>query len=105
MGYYTSYSLEINDESEREAIVCELRAKEVIDYALTSSLGTNDDVKWYSCSEDMKDVSEKFPDVLFTLSGEGEEHGDLWKEYFLAGQSHCVKVTLSFPEFDHSKLK
>lgn len=54
----------------------------------------------------MIQVSKAFPDVLFTLSGEGEESGDVWVKYFKGGkvqQEAMPKWTP--PPFDESKLR
>ena len=55
----------------------------------------------------MISISKKFPEVLFTLSGEGEESGDIWMKYFKNGkvQNANTKVTISHDPFDESKLK
>lgn len=60
--------------------------------------------KWYHHEIDMAAVSHTFPDVLFTLSGEGEESGDIWKKYFLNGMVQLTEASIVFDEFDPSKL-
>lgn len=41
---------------------------------------------WYYHSDSMERLSAKFPDYLFFLSGEGEESGDVWREYYFNGK-------------------
>ena len=45
-------------------------------------------VKWYYEEEDMLKLSKLFSSVLFTLSGKGEESGDVWKKYYLLSSPH-----------------
>lgn len=73
MGYYTSYELELSDIGKTTEVVLALEERGIIGYALDENLETYDPVKWYSHSEDMKDISLKFQSVLFTLKGNGEE--------------------------------
>jgi hypothetical protein len=54
--------------------------------------------------EDMKAMSLHFPNTLFLLEGEGEESGDVWKEYYLNGKSQRCQAQLVFDKFDESKL-
>jgi hypothetical protein len=68
-------------------------------------IGDVDSCKWYEHEEDMRKLSALFPDVLFTLSGEGEESGDIWKMYVKGGKSHSVSAEIVLPEFDETKLK
>lgn len=45
----------------------------------------------------MKSLSVTFPDVVFTLHGIGEEHGDEWNKYFLGGvyYTQYAKTTIA----------
>jgi hypothetical protein len=67
--------------------------------------GDGDSCKWYDYKKDMLELSNQFPSVLFTLSGEGEESGDIWKHYFLGGKSQRCNAELVFPDFCPEKLK
>jgi len=67
--------------------------------------GTGSDrTKWYDHQKDMKVLSEKFPTVLFTLNGEGEEGGDLWKEYWLGGKVQVAQARIVYDEFSPNAL-
>ena len=105
MGYYTQYTLEvrkIKNEAQFNELVDELRSRELIGYAFDdghypatiSSINhkyndaifySYDECKWYDHAEDMVVISEKFPNMYFELSGEGEAFGDYWKEYYHDG--------------------
>jgi hypothetical protein len=64
----------------------------------------NTEVKWYEHEKDMKEFSKRFPKVLFTLRGEGEESGDVWVKYFQNGKMQVEKVDIKLGEFDPKKL-
>lgn len=53
----------------------------------------------------MKAFSEKHPEALFELSGDGEESGDLWKQYWRNGKVQHCSGTIVYDEFDESKMK
>lgn len=97
MGYYTDYSLETNAPGIEEDI-----AEAIAD---ESGFGGNIfrhdycECKWYGHKEDMLNVSKKFPDVIFILTGEGEEPGDLWKKRFVNGQVDEVRAEITYPDF------
>jgi hypothetical protein len=74
-------------------------------HALTKKGTPSDSCKWYEHEDELLQFSTKYPNWLFTLNGEGEEGGDLWKKYFLNGKMQLAKAKIVFDEFDHSKLK
>ena len=49
-------------------------------------------------------LSEKFPDVLFELTGWGEEREDMWVAYFLGGKSQYCRAKIEYEPFDKDKL-
>ncbi len=61
--------------------------------------------KWYTHREDLLEISNRFPDVLFTLNGEGEESRDIWKLYIRNGKSQLEKAEILIADFDESKLR
>lgn len=130
MGYYTDFELEFDHSgktSKEEKFVQECKEKglEVPKGMLTNKAsffsevigclnkisgydfthGSIGEVKWYDWETHMKALSREYPDVLFTLSGDGEENGDLWKAYFKNGKCQYEKAKITFDAFDENKLK
>lgn len=64
-----------------------------------------DSCKWYDHEDDMRRLSLRFPDVVFTLNGEGEESGDVWVKYFKDGKMQVDKAVIKFAPFDPKKLQ
>jgi len=60
--------------------------------------------KWYSWNDDLKGLSKEYPNLLFTLEGEGEEPGDLWKAWARNGKSVTVDAKITYPEPDLDKV-
>ena len=107
MGYYTEYNLDVGyaDDEQFNQIVSALREKHVIGNALNDHLNSYQKTKWYNWKQDMKDVSALFPDVHFTLSGEGETNSDIWEAHFVAGKMQVCKAEIVIPPFDPKKLE
>ena len=112
MGYYTSHEIsvyqndsELSEEKIKDLTVSKFRELDVIGYAFTENLNTYDSVKWYNHQSHMKILSEYIKDVVFLLEGEGEESGDVWKEYWLNGRVQKCKARLEFDDFSVKKLK
>lgn len=101
MGYYTRYKL----KSEDESLIQELRQfSEDAAFAISENGDTVNETKWYEFTEDLIQISEIHPDNLFTLSGEGEESGDVWICYFKYGKSQMCKGKITFDEFNEAEL-
>ena len=61
----------------------------------------DDSLKWYEHEDDMCKLSAMFPDLYFTLEGDGEEFDDFWRKLFHNGQCiDCVDGEISYPDFD-----
>ena len=115
MGYSTRYNLtwkplnEVPQYEVDDLVGAAIRAAKEKDsdfmYAIDDSGESEDTCKWYDHEKEVKSFSKKFPKVLFMLSGEGEESGDIWKKFFLNGKMQVTKARLVFDEFDASKLK
>ena len=73
-------------------------------YALDEDGDSREVCKWYDHTEDLIKFSINYPTWLFTLSGEGEEAGDVWKLYVLNGKKQLAKAKLTFDDFDFNKL-
>lgn len=60
--------------------------------------------KWYSWKVDMETLSARYPSTLLTLTGYGEESGDIWRAYFKNGSGYRVEGRIVFDSFDEEKL-
>lgn len=103
MGYYTQYNLEMIEGSS-DLIEGLLSECEEARYALGASGDCEQATKWYEHKRDMISFSKKHPDALFKLSGEGEESGDCWHEYYKNGKVQECKAKIVYPEFNEDLL-
>jgi hypothetical protein len=121
MGYETRYSLDIEadvilkevkgiDSNGKPASVfirsfvdVEELKREIADQISDNYLWS-DGCKWYDHQKDMRSFSRKYPEVLFILSGEGEESGDMWRAYFKNGKMQFVKAKIVFDDFNAALL-
>ena len=102
MGYATSYELDWTPQPNCELSEKKLAARvaayiidhDEMSYALEENGDTAQSCKWYDHEPDMRAMSKAIPNVLFHLSGEGEESGDIWDAWFLngKGQKHHVQL-------------
>jgi hypothetical protein len=103
MGYYTRYEIsatpEFTDEME------ELLNDSVEDEVEFEDYQSTDDTKWYSHEEHMREFSKNYPEIVFHLTGEGEEAGDIWHKYFQNGKMQDCPAIITFDDFDPKKLK
>lgn len=99
MGYYTRYELSIDGAADSDRIHEEVIAESGY------SNPFEDECKWYDHEAHIKNVSARHPGVIFTLHGEGEESGDIWKKYFLNGKVQVAKAEIIIAGFDESLLK
>jgi hypothetical protein len=112
MGYYTHYKLQVTGAAPEllPTIHQALSALEGARYALRLSVGpaveypSNERVKWYEHEADLRALSARFPGVLFTLSGEGQEARDLWTAYHRDGLLQRVQARIEFDPFDETRL-
>lgn len=111
MGYNTGHNLKIyknNSEKNYKEVLSEtleiLEQLGVINYALDKELNLYEWVTWYKHREDMKRLSSIIENVVFELSGEGDDAGDIWKEYYLNGKIQICEAKITFDEFDENKL-
>lgn len=114
MGYNTRYELDVTSTHpylelnpvKRDEIIAYLRkANENASYCLTDNGDTSDSGKWYEHEAELKAFSKLYPNLLFTLSGEGEENDDMWKKYFLDGKVQIAKAVITLEAFEESKLR
>lgn len=129
MGYYTYFTLGVhkkkyNVNSPEVTVDFEIEKKVAVELAkLIYEMGDEPDeqdvaylasveehgifrvfeesLKWYNHEDDMCKLSAMFPDLYFTLEGDGEEFDDYWRKLFHDGQClGCVDGEICYPEFD-----
>lgn len=89
----------------QEDIIANLRDDNAeAEYALDTDGSSAQEAKWYNWEEDIRYFSKKYPTALFTLSGKGEDAGDIWKAYFINGKAQIAKARIVIDEFDPKKL-
>jgi hypothetical protein len=119
MGYYTKFEIEISGEGDnwvtgvdRDGNVVEVNTgidhdavlQEITDLSGYHSL-TEEPIKWYEYDENMREVSIKYPALLFTLHGEGEASDDLWCAYYQNGKCQRVDAEITYAPHDPTKMK
>lgn len=127
MGYYTYFSLGIHDNKWNVndscvTVVAEVEQKVAKELAkLIYEIGSqpteedmeylndvkgvydvlNDSMKWYRHEDDMCKLSAMFPELYFTLEGDGEEFDDYWRKLFHNGEHlGTVDGAICYPDFD-----
>lgn len=100
MGYYTDYT--ITTDNTTQELKGEMKKFGFLDEWDEGLWGGN--AKWYDWSDDMAKLSKKFPDVLFTIEGRGEDSTDIWGYYYKDGKSYIqAEVTIyDYPEAPES---
>ncbi len=86
MGYYTLYSFSHLEGPEEDY---ENLLKDIDAIVGGNEARTQESVyaKWYDHEKDLKALSEKYPDLTFSVDGDGEETLDLWQSFWHAGRS------------------
>jgi len=110
MGYYTAYKLSIeskNGNLNQLDVISDLRENcESAEGALSQTGDYGDyPCSWYDHEKDLSLFSQKYPDILFILSGEGEIIRDTWKCYFKNGNFQKKYGVINFQELDLSTVK
>lgn len=103
MGYYTRYELEVMNgpNSLIEELIEEYSEAS---YSLTTYGECYDECKWYDHSKHMIEFSKKHPNVLFKLSGEGENNRDIWHKYYKNGLMQVCMAEITYPPFNSDLL-
>lgn len=110
MGYYTKFDLDFQGSVEEKDIVkalaninpnyFDMYRTGITEEDICLDMLFEEEMKWYDATHDMIQLSEKFPDVIFTLEGHGEEFGDVWREYYKNGACQHCKGTITFEDMD-----
>ena len=105
MSYYTRFELDVKMPEgsvmfvDNEDVIDDFRHDcEGAKYCLTEDGGSGEPGKWYDYQSDLVGFSKKYPEIEFTLHGEGEEAGDLWRLVVKDGKSKKVDAVITYPE-------
>lgn len=104
MGYCTRHELSVlkGDQTLIEQLISE---NEEARFAVDANGDTRGGTKWYDHQEHLKAFSEKHPEALFLLDGEGDDSADIWIEYYQGGKMQVCKGKIVFPDFNPVLLK
>jgi hypothetical protein len=112
MGYYTTYELSVelsveeSVELSEDNLISKFRAESEGARQAIDEYGCSiENCKWYDHKEDLESFSFKYPNVLFTLYGHGEDDFDMWRLYVKNGKTQTAKASITFADFDENKLK
>lgn len=114
MGYDATYTLEWGNHGESADDELGLDAAEIAvfiresgdaSFVLNEDGTANNTGSWFSEEEDMRELSTQLPHLLFTVSYEGPEGGDLVKTYYLNGKMQQADAIITYPPFDESLLE
>lgn len=96
MGYYTDYNIKIifHDSDKETVDKCYLELEE------RGILNGVTGAKWYDHDSFFLEMSKRYRDIVFELTGLGEEREDTWKKYYVNGQVKKNYAKIVFPEFD-----
>ena len=110
MGYYTRFEGSVTGPAElMEQFETDAEAGDrfgsydmELDEWLSGDLMGGDTIKWYGWEDDIKALSRKYPALLFSLEGEGEESGDIWKAWARNGKvvTAQAKIVFETPDLD-----
>lgn len=107
MGYETRHNLEVHIGEMNITKVLKEVGEDFngLHYAIDEYGDSLDAVKWYEHEGDMLLLSERYPELVFELHGEGEENDDMWYKYFKNGKMQHCYAKIVFDEYDESKLR
>lgn len=112
MGYSTVYNLTVThldenrpaDPARIQALEKEIEKMNVFDDGGAYDMGWSGYVKWYDYESDMGLLSERFPDFLFYLEGDGEGYGDFWGDFYANGRVMREATHIIRDPFDPAKV-
>ena len=108
MGYYTFHELSIYKDDKLEKEI-DFEKEEEIKEELGKSTGYldslfEDTIKWYDHDKDMIEISKKYHDYVFVLTGDGECSDDFWRTYYKNGKTQKVGAELVYGNYSPKKL-
>ena len=107
MGYYSYFELSAykrgrHIDTNEEMEICHFlnTSDKISGYLHIKSFSSlrNDSMKWYDHDKDMLALSKAFPNIVFVLTGEGEERDDNWISYYKNGQMETCRGTIVYDE-------
>ncbi len=100
MGYYTWYTLEVlkDPDNQEEQFWEELNT--TTGFAKDFERYGGSEAKWHDWEKDMVEISKKFPKMMFSLGGNGEESLDIWRAHFCNGQYNYREIQTYWEEFN-----
>lgn len=104
MGYYTRHTItiEFGNQDLLPALAHKISSLSEQSFCAEDGEIIHEGViKWYESTEQLMKISslEPFSSLLILVYGEGEEQGDIWKEYFMNGKCQRLEGKIVFPEF------
>lgn len=103
--YYTLKIPNVSTERQKRIIVQLRNLYKNAELAFDGDGIARNCAQWYSLTKNMKEFSKIYPDLLFIIEGEGNEHETFWKEYHKNGKVQIVYPDLIWPKFDEGKLR
>lgn len=104
MGYNTKYAISVRCNNSASVIANVRMGSVQAACAIDSQGNPSEGVTWYDHERELRTASLWCKDVLFTLTGYGEESGDAWRKYFMNGKMQMAKAVIAFQDFDVSQL-
>lgn len=114
MSYYTRHTLTVLDKNYDEQAMIVNRLLEMVKridenadilFSIDEDGSYRQESKWYDDEQDMAAYSRWFPDVVFMLTGVGEDSDDQWIKYFRDGKMQVARATITYDKFDAAKLE
>lgn len=107
-GFETSESKKLSDLDKKimtkDVIYNFLQVCEDARYAINDKGKTEESCSWYDLKKDLENYSKNHPNIVFIMSGFGEESGDVWKMYCINGKSEYIKAKMVFDEPNWNEL-
>ena len=73
------------------------------DYEVESFVTGFLEAKYHEYEDQMLELSRRYPKVVFTVCGHGEDPMDVWEHHFKNGKQQYCSVTIE--QYDENKLK
>lgn len=92
MGYYTYFHIKLENDVDDNVT----KHIESGDDYVRSALFSGENMKWYGWQEWLQEATNLFPQAKITITGEGEESGDLWRAYAHQGTVQVSRAELRY---------